>query len=178
MKKLRIPGIGCLLFWMIISACAPPPPQVTIQPQPVAPPPTVITVNHQTYASEIIAWPGPAVVVFYNADFWQSLDMERRIEWLAKTYPGKAKFAKFHWQVNDDPSRFNLEMLPTVILYQSGNEIDRIKGIPPEEKDRLKWNEDLELWFLKNALGLKGSEYSADYTYLFKNGYKLNISNY
>ncbi|PIP37503.1 MAG: hypothetical protein COX19_16585 [Desulfobacterales bacterium CG23_combo_of_CG06-09_8_20_14_all_51_8] len=84
----------------------------------------------------------------------------------------------FHWQVNDDPSRFKLEMLPTVILYRNGGEIDRIKGIPPEEKDRAAWNDDLELWFLKNAMELKGSEYSGDFTYLFKNGYTLQVGNY
>lgn len=138
----------------------------------------VITVNHQTFTNEITTHTGSAVIVFYNNEFWQSLDMKRRIEWLAGKYSGRAKFAQFHWQVADDPSRFKLEMLPTVILYQNGVEIDRIKGIPPEEKDRIRWNDDLELWFLKNALRLEGSQYSADFTYFFRNGYKLQVGNY
>jgi hypothetical protein len=135
-------------------------------------------VNHHTYTDEIMLHEGPALVLFYNTQFWQSLDMKRRMEWLAEKYKDKAKFAMFHWQVSDDPTRFSLEMLPTVILYRDGGEIDRIKGIPPEEKDRAKWNDDLELWFLKNALALEGSEYSAEFTYLFKNGYALQVGNY
>jgi thioredoxin-like negative regulator of GroEL len=135
-------------------------------------------VNHHTYTDEIMLYDGPAIVLFYNNEFWQSLDIKRRLEWLSEKYRGKAKFAMFHWQISDDPSRFSLEMLPTVILYQNGEEIDRIKGIPPEEKDRNKLNDDLELWFLKNAMALKGSEYSGEYTYLFRNGYTLQIGNY
>jgi thioredoxin-like negative regulator of GroEL len=141
-------------------------------------PSPLTVVNHHTYTDEIMLYDGPAIVLFYNTQFWQSLDMKRRLEWLAEKYQGKAKFAMFHWQVNDDPSRFSLEMLPTVILYRDGAEIDRIKGIPPEEKNRAAWNDDLELWFLKNALTLQGSEYSAEFTYLFKNGYTLQVGNY
>lgn len=147
-------------------------------PGTTVPASAMITINHQTFTDEVITYPGPAIVVFYNNEFWQSLDMKRRIEWLAEKYKGQAKFAMFHWQIADDPSRFRLEMLPTVILYKNGNEIDRIKGIPPDEKDRTRWNDDIELWFLKNAMQLEGSAYSADYTYFFRNDYKLQIGNY
>ena len=139
---------------------------------------TFVTVNHQTYTDEIMLYSGPAVVLFYNTEFWQSLDMKRRLEWLAGKYRGNVKFALFHWQVSDDPSRFSLEMLPTVILYRNGEEIDRIKGIPPDEKERTGWNDDLELWFLKNAMALDDSQYSGDFTYLFRNGYTLQVGNY
>ena len=138
----------------------------------------LMPVNHHTYTDEIMLYNGPAIVLFYNTEFWQSLDMKRRLEWLAEKYEGKAKFAMFHWQISDDPSRFSLEMLPTMILSRNGEEIDRIKGIPPEVKEREKLNDDLELWFLKNALALKGSEYSGEFTYLFRNGYTLQVGNY
>lgn len=139
---------------------------------------TLVAVNHHTFTDEIMLYNGPAIVLFYNTEFWQSLDMKRRLEWLAGKYRGKAKFAMFHWQISDDPSRFSLEMLPTVILYRNGEELDRIKGIPPEEKERAGWNDDLELWFLKNALALDESEYSGDFTYFFRNGYTLQVGNY
>jgi hypothetical protein len=165
---------------LLLSACAgshrPTTPAPPAHPEHFAP--DIITVNHQTFTDEITTYAGPAIVVFYNNEFWQSLDMKRRIEWLAGKYKGQAKFALFHWPLSDDPSRFTLEMLPTVILYKNGNEIDRIKGIPPDEKERARWNDDIELWFLKNALQLKGSDYSADYTYFFRNDYKLQIGNY
>jgi hypothetical protein len=138
----------------------------------------LLPINHQTFADEITSYEGAAIVVFYNTQYWQALDMKRRMEWLAEKYPETAKFAMFHWQVSDDTSRFNLEMLPTVILYRNGAEIDRIKGIPPSERERAKWNDDLELWFLKNALELEDSEYSGDFTYFFRNTYKLDVGNY
>jgi hypothetical protein len=174
-KHTRWPIIFSIL---LLSSCATTPPP---EPQISAPEPaveSVIPVNHQTFSHYIIEYPGPALVVFYNTQYWQSVDMLRRIEWLAANYPGKARFAKFHWQVNDDASSFGLEMLPTVLLYQNGLEIDRIKGIPPEERERAKWNDDIELWFLKTALRMKGSEYSGDYTYKFNNDFNLIIGNY
>lgn len=176
MKKIFITGIFVITSAILLSACAGTShnkwQSETGQVSPL------MTVNHQTYIDEIMTYPGPAIVIFYNNQYWQSLDMKRRIEELAEKYYGKAKFAMFHWQIADDSSRFSLEMLPTVILYQNGEEIDRIKGIPPEEKERNKLNDDLELWFLKNAMALKGSEYSGDFTYFFRNGYTLQVGNY
>ncbi len=177
MLKLSIKKtILALMAVVLISSCAqkgPPKPEVT----KIAPA-EVVTVNHQIFTREVSNYPGPAIVIFYNNQFWQSKDMLRRIEWLASQYSGHAKFAKFHWQIHDDPSRFKLEMLPTVILYRNGYEIDRIKGIPPEENVRRTWNDDLELWFLANALQLRGDQYSGNFTYLFKNDYNLKIGNY
>ncbi len=177
MGKRNLNGIIIAVAMMSLCACAgshrPSAPETAAASETA-----VIIVNHQTFTDEIITYPGPAVVVFHNNQYWQSLDMKRRIEWLAEKYEGQAKFAVFHWQIADDPSRFRLEMLPTVILYRNGNEIDRVKGIPPEEKDRVRWNDDIELWFLKNALQLEGSQYSSDFTYFFRNDYKLQVGNY
>ncbi|WP_045211602.1 thioredoxin family protein [Desulfonatronovibrio magnus] len=171
--------INSLLFFLLvatfITACAPKAPEpVRVEPAPAE----VITVNHQTFTREISNYSGSAIVIFYNNQFWQSMDMLRRIEWLASQYGGRAKFAKFHWQVHDDPSRFKLEMLPTVILFRNGYEIDRIKGIPPEESVRRDWNDDIELWFLVNALQLTTDQYSGNFTYFFNNDYTLKIGNY
>ncbi len=175
MKKTVFTLFFAVVPMLLLVACAG---QQSIRPYSPEPTSPLTIVNHQTYADEILSYGGSAIVLFYNTQFWQSLDMKWRLEWLAKKYSGKAKFAMFHWRIDDDPARFGLEMLPTVILYKNGNEIDRIKGIPPEDKDRSAWNDDLELWFLKNALELEGSQYAADYTYLFRNGYKLQVGNY
>ncbi|MFZ2630446.1 MAG: thioredoxin domain-containing protein [Desulfosalsimonadaceae bacterium] len=175
MKKTIKSCIYVAISAVLLSACAGGGPFGFGSSAPESP---LLPINHQTFADEITSYEGSAIVLFYNTQYWQSLDMKRRMEWLAEKYPKKAKFAMFHWQVSDDTSRFNLEMLPTVILYRNGAEIDRIKGIPPNEKDRVKWNDDLELWFLKNALGLEDSEYSGEFTYFFRNGYKLDVGNY
>ena len=175
MQKTILAGISIFILAIILNGCA----GTSASRGSVADQAALlIPINHHTYTDEIMLYNGPAIVLFYNTEFWQSLDMKRRLEWLAEKYRGKVKFAMFHWQVSDDPSRFSLEMLPTVILYRNGEEIDRIKGIPPEEKERSAWNDDLELWFLKNALALEGSEYSGEFTYFFRNGYTLQVSNY
>ena len=176
MKRYVIMTFLSIFSALLLSACAGSPDSRHYIPQEKNSP--FVVVNHHSYHDEIMIYGGPAIVLFYNTEFWQSLDMKRRLEWLAEKYRGKAKFAMFHWQVSDDPSRFSLEMLPTVILYRDGEEIDRIKGIPPEEKERADWNDDLELWFLKNAMALENSQYSGDFTYLFRNGYTLQVGNY
>jgi hypothetical protein len=178
MKQL-IKNTICLIFLSVfLTACATQQPVSIKDAKQADVPEGVITVNHQTFTSQIIEYPGTAIVLFYNTEFWQSMDMLKRLEWMADRYPGKARFAKFHWQVGDDASQFNLEMLPTTIMYQHGSELDRIKGIPPAESDRAKWNDDLELWFLKTGLNMKGSKYTGKYTYKFKNTHSLKIGNY
>jgi thioredoxin-like negative regulator of GroEL len=176
MKKIFIAGILALVSAFVFSACAGTSSDKWQSETGQAS--ALMVVNHQTFTDEITTYPGPAIVIFYNNQYWQSLDMKRRIERLAEKYYGKAKFAMFHWQIEEDPSRFSLEMLPTVILYRNGKEIDRIKGVPPEEKERNEWNDDLELWFLKNAMELEGTEYSGEFTYLFKNSHTLQVGNY
>lgn len=138
----------------------------------------VLRIYDSTFHQEVANFDGAAVVLFYNDNFWQSKDMEKRIQRLAEKYYGKVKFCKFFWQVDADTRPYGLEMLPTVVLYENGSEVDRIKGIPPDKSLLAKFDGDIELWLLKNALHLQGDEYSADYRYLFKNGYTLEISNY
>ena len=159
---------------MCVYSCAP----REIKKVEAPPSPRVVMIDNSTFAEEVERYNGPALVLFYNTKFWQSTDMETRFDLFADRYNGKAKFCKFHWDINADASRYSLQMLPTVVFYMNGVEIDRIKGIPPDKRARLKWNDDIELWFLKNVLGLKGSKYEGRYKYLFKNGYKLQISNY
>lgn len=138
----------------------------------------IVMIDNTTFAKEVEQFDGFALVFFYNEKFWQSRDMEKRFEYFADQFYKNAKFCKFHWAVNADAKLYRLKMLPTTVLYKDGAEIDRIKGIPPDKNARMKWNSDIELWILKNVLGLEGDEYAGKFKYLFRNGYKLHISNY
>lgn len=175
MRSINLAGIFVIISVGLIS-CAPRPQMV--KETEGLPTEKVVFINNMTFAGEVVAYDGFALVLFYNTQFWQSKDMERRFEYFADRFHGKGKFCKFHWPMNADTMAYRLEMLPTVVLYDRGAEIDRIKGIPPDEKTRKKWNDDIELWFLKNVLDLKGDEYAGEYTYLFRNSYKLHIGNY
>lgn len=138
----------------------------------------IIAVDDYNFGTEVKEYDGAVILLFYNEKDWQSKDMKKRIEHFADKYSGRVKFCEFPWSPGADGEAYGLEMLPTVILYRNGAEIDRIKGIPPEDRDRLKWNDDIELWLLKNVLSVKAGKYSGNYIYMFKNSYRLNISNY
>lgn len=170
--------VSSLCLFLIVSvyliSCAP----REIKKVEVLPSERVVMIDNSTFAKEVEGYDGFALVLFHNEKFWQSKDMEKRFGLFADKFYGKAKFCKFHWDINADTKPYSLEMLPTVALYKSGTEIDRIKGIPPDKKERLKWNDDIELWFLKNVLGLEGSKYSGKYKFMFNNTNELHISNY
>jgi len=125
----------------------------------------------------VYQYPGYAVVLFHNDKFWQSKDMSKRISFFADRYWEKIRFCDFYWDVKRSGKKYGLTMLPTVILYHNGQEIDRIKGVPDKKEDRKAWNNDLNLWLLKNALNAKGNEHSGNYEYLFKDSSELQIGN-
>jgi hypothetical protein len=136
------------------------------------------TVNAANFNNTVLQLKGYVQVLFYNEQYWQSQDMEKRFDYFSQKYRRKMRSFKFHWDVNADGSQYGLEMLPTVVLYYDGLELDRIKGIPESEKDRMSWNKDIELWLLKNVLEKKGNEFTSDYVYRFNNSPRLQMSNY
>lgn len=138
----------------------------------------IIAVDDSNFGTEVQGYNGSVVLLFLNEDEWQSRDMRDRFEHFAGKYSGFVKFCEYPWSPGSDGEMYALEALPTVVLYRNGEEIDRIKGIPPEESAREKWNDDIELWLLKNTVRQKPGRASGDYKYLFKNGYKLHISGY
>ncbi len=142
------------------------------------PSPQIVQIDNSTFSAEVDSFNGFAVVLFYNKEYWQSRDMEQRFEYFAGRYAEYAKFCKFHWDINAEAAPYKLEMLPTMVLYKSGAEIDRMKGIPPDKAERLKFNDDIEMWLLKNVVGLEGDQYTANFKYFFKNSYKLTPSNF
>jgi hypothetical protein len=145
-------------------------------PTPTAGP--VLDINSSSFDSAVTSYPGFAAVLFYNDQFAESLDMRQRIEYFAGQYGGKMRFCRFLWDANQEGSAYGLEMLPTVVLYDRGVEIDRIKGIPRDKKILRDWNKDLKLWLLKNVFEVKGDQFSGDYIYRFRNTATLEPSNY
>ena len=169
-------AIGWLLIVLIValSGC-------TSQKYPNLPPQiggTITDVNADTINSYLSDTSRPTVALFFDKQYWQSEDMEGRIQLFAGKYGGSVQFLKYQWQTGDDPSRFGLQMLPTVILFKNGQELDRIKGIPKDRDTLNKWNDDIELWMLKTVFDVQGDDYSGSYKYLFKNSSTLDISGY
>ena len=138
----------------------------------------ITSVDDASMDSVVYQFPGYVVVHFYNDTFWQSKDMEKRMSFLADRYSNNVRFCEFHWDVKRSGKKYGLTMLPTVVLYHNGQEVDRIKGIPDKKEDRETWNNDLNLWLLKNAMGADGDMHSGSYEYRFKNSSELQISNF
>lgn len=174
--KVRQGGMYCLivLFSIVLGGCTgqqyPDPPLLAGGPVAEV---DMTTVDH--YLADISR---PVVLLFYDDQYWQSKDMTDRITFFAGKYGATVQFLKYRWQKEDAPSRYGLEMLPTVILFKGGMEVDRIKGIPKDRTRLNKWNEDIELWMLKTVFDVQGDEYSGDYTYRFNNSSTLDINSY
>ncbi len=138
----------------------------------------ITSVDDASMESVVYQFPGYGVVHFYNDKFWQSKDMANRMSFLADRYSTKVRFCEFNWDVTKSGKKYGLTMLPTVVLYHNGQEIDRIKGIPDKKEDRESWNNDLNLWLLKNTMEAEGDMHSGSYVYRFKNTSELQISSF
>lgn len=141
-------------------------------------PPDIIPINDQNFAYEVLRQPGPTLVLYYNPEAWQSQEMYRRLDWLSKLYKGKVKFCAFSWDLAADPAPYHLEMVPTLVLFRDGWEIDRMRGIPADNEGLRQLNADLELWVMTAALQLTDDpRFQARYVYLYKNGNRLQAEN-
>ncbi len=160
-----------LLILPLLASCAEKAPKLKELPG------NVISINTENYTAEVLNHDGPALVLFYDENP-PSTDMHRRFIEFAQRFGGPVKFMRYKWSDGDDPALYGLEALPTVVLYRKGYEIDRIKGIPPKTKEYQNWDEDVELWILRNALELHSDDYTATYECWFKNSYELQFSNY
>lgn len=138
----------------------------------------VVDIDSSNFDNTVLQYPGYVSVVFYNNQFPESQDMLQRIDYFANQYGGKMRFCRFLWDAKKAGSEYELEMLPTVILYNRGVEIDRIKGVPRDKKVLRDWNNDINLWLLKNVFEVKGDKFSGDYIYRFRNTATLEASNY
>ncbi len=165
------------LLHVLIAACAVVALSGCARPKPQAPP-DIVAVNDQNFSSEVIAQSGVTLVLFSNVEAWQSQEMSRRFSWLLESYRGRLKFCTFAWDLTADPAPYRLEMLPTLVMYRDGYEVDRMRGIPDTQDGLRTLNDDLELWVLRTGLRLtKDPVYQAQFLYLFKNTARLTPIN-
>jgi thioredoxin 1 len=71
-------------------------------------------------------------------DFWASWcgpckTIAPVVEELAKEYTGQIKIVKMNVDENmETPNNYNVRSIPTLILFQEGNELDRLVGVVPK----------------------------------------------
>ncbi len=117
------------------------------------------------------------MVVFSDDRLWQSQYMLNRFEDFARTFQGDIAFYRYPW-TGDVDAPVSIELIPTAVLYRDGVEIDRIKGVPDTDAEKLTWKDDIELWLLKTALRLSSGDYAGSFVFRFDNSAKLQVGNY
>jgi thioredoxin-like negative regulator of GroEL len=169
-RPVRMPLSGLLAVCALCALCA--------CAKKAQAPPDVIPITAQTFTYEVLRQPGVTLVLFYTADSPQSREMQQRLDWLSTAYKGQLKFCAFAWDTSADPAPYRLEMLPSLVMYRDGWEIDRMRGIPATLEQLRGLNDDLELWVLRTGLQrTSDARFQAQFSYRFNNDNRLEAGN-
>jgi len=119
-------------FLKRIGGKRPAPPKAA---EPAATPPPIVDVTDADFGTVVAQSPLPAVVDFW-ADWCEPCHvMSAYVGFLAQEYAGRVLVAALDVDENPEtPGRFNVMGLPTLLILQEGQEVDRIVGIMPYEE--------------------------------------------
>ncbi|KPJ88662.1 MAG: thioredoxin [Spirochaetes bacterium DG_61] len=101
---------------------------------PLSIPQDTLNISTQQFKDEVLNETIPTVV-----DFWAPWCGPCRmvgpiLEDIARGYPGRIKVVKVNSDENPDLSaQFQIQGIPTIILFREGREIDRLVGAAPKE---------------------------------------------
>jgi hypothetical protein len=151
-----------------LSACArkatPPPP----------PPPAMDAAG---LLREIQQSTGLMLVLFRAAAEARSTEMYEVVSPLASRYQGQVQVKTFIYDAGTDKNLFTLEVLPTLVMYRDGKEVDRMRGAPVREQERRDILDDLDLWVLSTGLQYQLEGFRGDFRYQYNNTNRLQIMN-
>ncbi len=121
------------------EAAAEPAPQVAAASAPAAVGP--IHVSDETFEELVLHSPLPVMVDFWAPWCGPCRMIAPIVEELAVKYEGRAVIAKINTDENPEvPADLGIMGIPTLILFQDGEEVDRVVGFAPSHalEDKLK----------------------------------------
>ena len=96
-----------------------------------------IDVTGEDFSEKVLQSPLLAIVNFSAEQANASKILEPEFEAISKEYQNRALFARLDVTGQDDIIRqWNIEGIPTIVFFKSGQEIYRIKGIMMRDKLR------------------------------------------
>ena len=96
---------------------------------------SVVEFSDSNFEQEVTKAPTPVLVDMWAAWCGPCRMITPMVEELAGTYAGKMKMGKLN--VDDHPqvaAQFRIMNIPTLILFNKGEEVDRIVGVVPKEE--------------------------------------------
>jgi thioredoxin 1 len=96
-----------------------------------------ITVTSEDFAEKVLNAP-QMVIVNFSASWSSSCQiLDPEFEVISKEYQGRVIFAKLDVDQNEElTGQWNVDGVPTLIFFNGGQEINRIKGIVMRDKLR------------------------------------------
>jgi len=94
-----------------------------------------VNVDDGGFVAEVLSAPLPVVVDFWAVWCGPCRMMAPVLEQLAEDYEGSIKFAKVNVDENQElAARYGIMSIPTLVIFNAGQEAGRIIGYMPKEK--------------------------------------------
>jgi thioredoxin 1 len=96
---------------------------------------SVMEFTDANWKSEVLESSVPVVVDFWAPWCGPCRMLAPTIEKLAGEFQGKVKIGKLNTDENPDtPGGLHISAIPTVVIFQGGQVVDRLVGVNPESK--------------------------------------------
>jgi thioredoxin 2 len=96
-----------------------------------------VPVSDQTLAKEVLQFPGPVVLYIYSPGCPYCQRMNPIFDQLTSEYAGKIKFTKLLMEQNPQTSsQYQVDGVPTLLLFRQGKLVNRVQGLQPREDIR------------------------------------------